>query len=100
MHGLLKGSGIHFKRLWKTQIFILDSLYPAGIISIEYQNYFEGLKKAMKNVGQDSWSLGQDLNMGSLEYEATFSCSVRKLPFNFIWDISDITLYTDNEVTK
>jgi hypothetical protein len=30
----------------------------------------EGLKKSMKNLSQDNWSLGRDLNLGIPEYEA------------------------------
>jgi hypothetical protein len=30
----------------------------------------EELRKTMKNLSQDSWSLGHNLNLGPLEYEA------------------------------
>jgi hypothetical protein len=30
----------------------------------------EGLRKTMKNLNQESWSLGRDLNPGSLKYKA------------------------------
>jgi hypothetical protein len=35
--------------------------------------YLEGLKKTTKNINQDSWSPGWDLNPGPPEYEAGVS---------------------------
>jgi hypothetical protein len=32
--------------------------------------YLEGLRKTMMDLSQDSWSSGQGLNLGPLEYEA------------------------------
>jgi hypothetical protein len=45
------------KRLWPNLRY-----YP-GI-------FVDGLKKTMKNLSQNSWSPGRDLNLGPLEYEA------------------------------
>jgi hypothetical protein len=32
-------------------------------------NSLEGLRKAAKSLSQDSWTLGQDLNLGPPEYK-------------------------------